>query len=65
MAGPTTDEERRLGERRLALAFAGFVGASAALTAFYGGATPPEVGVVALAGLGVGLAFLVVFRSWR
>ena len=65
MVGPTPDDERRLGERRLALAFVGFVGVSAALTAFYGGATPPEVGVVALAGLGVGLVLLLVLGSWR
>ena len=65
MVGPTADDERRLDERRLALAFVGFVGASAAFTAVYGGATLPEVGLVALVGVGTALAILVVFGSWR
>lgn len=63
MAGPITDEERRLGARRVGVGFAVVVAASAGLMALHSGATAAEVGIVALAGLLLGGVLLVVLAS--
>ena len=58
MAGPVSSERRRAAWRRLYVGFVAFVGGSSMLTAFYGGATLVETGLVGLGGIAVGAIVL-------
>lgn len=62
MVGPMTDEERRVGSRKLYAGFVLTIGFSAGLMAVQGGASPAEAGLVAAIGLGVGTALLWYLR---
>lgn len=63
-AGPISAEERRRGARRIAGGFAAVVALSAGTTAYFSGGTLVESGIVAFAGLLVGVA-LVLFLGVR
>lgn len=58
MVGPMSDEERRVGSRRLYAGFVVLVGASAGLMALSGGASVVEVAGVTVGGLALGAGLL-------
>lgn len=58
MVGPMSDEERRVGSRRLYAGFVALVGVSAGVMALSGGASIAEAAGTALGGLALGAGLL-------
>lgn len=65
MVGPLGEADRRAGGRLLGVAFVSVVALSAGLVALYGGASIEEVGLIVVAGAGVGFVLLYLLVGWH
>ncbi len=64
MVGPRTAAERDLDRRKVAIALVVVVTLSAVLSGVYGGATLPELGLLAVVGAATGVALVVAIGAW-
>jgi hypothetical protein len=64
MVGPPSAADRALDRRRVAAGLVGVVTLSAVLSGVYGGATLPEIGLLAAVGAATGVALVVAMGTW-
>lgn len=64
MVGPRSAAERGLDRRRVAAGLVAVVTLSAVLSGFYGGATLPELSLLAGVGAATGVGLVVAIGAW-